>query len=166
MEIKVIDASKVQNVFSNFTKEEFLESEYMDECPIEYELPVLPICQEGADEEECKKCWVNAIKNVEFKNPVELFKEANVTVLDELRIMEEQYKMIATGRDKLKEKLLQQMEFYGIDKFENDNMSITYVKGSTGTKFNSSKFKKEYPDIYQEYCEPTVRSASIRFKVK
>ena len=57
MESKVIDVSKVQNVFSNFTKEEFLESEYMDECPIEYELPVLPICQEGADEEECKKVY-------------------------------------------------------------------------------------------------------------
>lgn len=166
MESKVIDASKVTNIFSNFTKEEFLESEYMDECPIEYGLPVLPICQEGADEDECKKCWVNAIKNVEFKNPVELFKEANVTVLDELRIMEEQYKMITAGRDKLKETLLQQMELYGIDKFENDNMSITYVKGSTGTKFNSSKFKKEYPDVYKDYCEPSIRAASIRFKVK
>lgn len=101
-----------------------------------------------------------------LKNPVEVFAEHNIQLLDELRIAEEQYKMLKEGRDKLKDDLLKQMEMYGVNKFENDKFSISYVKGSTGSKFNSTKFKKDYPDIYKDYCEPSVRVASIRFKVK
>lgn len=151
--------------FKDYTRNEFLE-EHLDDCPEDVELPILPICQEGEDEEECKRCWENAIKDVEFKNPVEVFAEHNIQLLDELRIAEEQYKMLKEGRDKLKDDLLKQMEMYGVNKFENDKFSISYVKGSTGSKFNSTKFKKDYPDIYNDYCEPSVRAASIRFKVK
>lgn len=118
------------------------------------------------DEEQCKKCWENAIKDVEFKNPVEVFAEHNIQLLDELRIAEEQYKMLKEGRDKLKDDLLKQMEMYGVNKFENDKFSISYVKGSTGTTFDSTKFKKDYPDIFKDYSKPSVRAASIRFKVK
>ena len=152
--------------FKDFTREEFLEEYSLTYCPNEFELPILPICQEGGNDKECKMCWKKAIKDVEFKNPVEVFQEHNVQLLDELRIAEEQYKMLKDGRDNLKEQLLKQMELYGVDKFDNDKMSITYVKGSTGIKFNSTKFKKDYPTIYNEYCEPAVRAASIRFKVK
>lgn len=151
--------------FKEFTRVEFLE-QHGDDCPVEFGLTVLPICMEGADEEECKKCWEHATKDVEFKNPVEVFQERNVTMLDELRIVEQQYNMLKEGRDKLKEQLLQQMELHGVDKFENEHMSITYVKGSTGKKFDSTKFKKDYPDIYKEYEVPAIRAASIRFKVK
>ena len=111
-------------------------------------------------------CWEKAIEGIEFKNPVDVFKEHNLAILDELRIVEEQYKMLKEGRDKLKDDLLKQMEIYGVDKFENDKFSISYVKGSTGSTFDSTKFKKDYPDIFKDYSKPAVRAASIRFKVK
>lgn len=151
--------------FKDYTRNEFLE-EHLDDCPEDLGLPMLPVCQEGEDEEECKQCWEKAISNIEFKNPLELFEEHNLTVLDELRIAEEQYKMIKEGRDNLKEQLLKQMELHGINKFENDKFSISYVKGSIGSTFDSTKFKKDYPDIFTEYSKPSVRAASIRFKVK
>lgn len=153
-------------IFKDFTKEEFLEEYSLDSCPSDFKLPIFPICQFGEDDKECKMCWEKAIQGVEFKNPVEVFQDYNIAILDELRIVEEQYNMLKEGRDKLKEKLLKQMELHGIDKFENDKMSITYVKGSTGIKFNATKFKKDYPTIYNKYCEPVVRAASMRFKVK
>lgn len=149
----------------DYTRNEFLE-EHLEDCPGDFALPMLPICQEGEDEEECKKCWEHAIENVEFKNPVEVFVQNNIQLLDELRIAEEQYKMLKEGRDNLKEQLLKQMEMYGVNKFDNDKFSISYVKGSTGSKFNSTKFKKDYPDIYKDYSEPSIKSPSIRFKVK
>ena len=74
--------------------------------------------------------------------------------------------MLKEGRDNLKEQLLKQMELNGVDKFENDKFSISYVKGSTGSTFDSTKFKKDYPDTFKEYSKPSVRAASIRFKVK
>ena len=152
--------------FKDYTKEEFLEEYSLNYCPSEFELPILAICQEGGNDRECKMCWEKAIEGVDFKNPVDVFKEHNIAILDELRIVEEQYKMLKEGRDNLKDQLLKQMELHGIDKFDNDKFSISYVKGSTGSKFNSTKFKKDYPDIYNDYCEPSVRAASIRFKVK
>lgn len=151
--------------FKDYTRDEFLE-EHLEDCPEDVGLPMLPVCEAGDDEEQCKKCWEQAIKDVEFKNPVEVFEEHNIQLLDELRIAEEQYKMLKEGRDKLKDDLLKQMEMYGVNKFENDKFSISYVKGSTGTTFDSTKFKKDYPDIFKDYSKPSVRSASIRFKVK
>ncbi|WP_195238608.1 hypothetical protein [Romboutsia sp. 1001285H_161024_C4] len=152
--------------FNEFTKVEFLEEYSHDSCPNEVGLPILPICKEGDLSEECKKCWELATQKVEFKNPIEVFREKNISVLDDLRIVEEQYNMLKEGREKLKEDILKQMELYGIEKFENDNMSITYVKGSTGTKFDSTKFKKEQPELFGAYQVPAIRAASIRFKVK
>ena len=151
--------------FKEYTKNEFLE-EHLEDCPGDLNLNMLPICREGNDEEECKGCWENAIKDIEFKNEIEVFKEHNLQLLDELRIAEEQYKMLKESRDTLKEQLLKQMEIYGVNKFENDKFSISYVKGSIGSTFDSTKFKKDYPDIFKEYSKPAVRAASIRFKVK
>ena len=151
--------------FKEYTKNEFLE-EHLEDCPGDLNLNMLPICREGNDEEECKRCWENAIKDIEFKNEIEVFKEHNLQLLDELRIAEEQYKMLKESRDTLKEQLLKQMEIYGVNKFENDKFSISYVKGSIGSTFDSTKFKKDYPDIFKEYSKPAVRAASIRFKVK
>lgn len=151
--------------FKEYTKNEFLE-EHLEDCPGDLNLNMLPICREGDDEEECKRCWENAIKDIEFKNEVDVFQEHNIQLLDELRIAEEQYKMLKESRDTLKEQLLKQMEIYGVNKFENDKFSISYVKGSIGSTFDSTKFKKDYPDIFKEYSKPAVRAASIRFKVK
>lgn len=151
--------------FKDYTKNEFLHL-HLEDCPGDLNLHMLPICREGNDEEECKRCWENAIKNIEFKNEIEVFEEHNVQLLDELRIAEAQYKMLKEGRDTLKEQLLKQMEIYGVNKFENDKFTISYVKGSTGSTFDSAKFKKDCPDIFNEYSKPSVRAASIRFKVK
>lgn len=151
--------------FKDYTKNEFLQL-HLEDCPGDLKLNMLPICREGNDEEECRRCWENAIKDIEFKNEIEVFKEHNLQLLDDLRIAEEQYKMLKEGRDNLKEQLIKQMEIYGVDKFENDKMSISYVKGSIGSKFDTTKFKNDYPDTYKKYTVPAVRAASIRFKVK
>lgn len=151
--------------FKDYTKNEFLAEYGHEYCPGEIELNEFPTCSRG-DEEQCKRCWENAIKDIEFKNEVDVFKEHNLQLLDELRTAEEQYKMLKESRDNLKEQLLTQMEMYGIDKFENDRMSISYVKGSIGSKFDNTNFKKDYPDTYKKYTVPVMRAASIRFKVK
>lgn len=151
--------------YKDYTKEEFLK-EHDGDCPDSVGLKVLPNCHNGDFEEECSKCWNDAIKDIDFKNVVDIFAEKNMTILDDLRIVEEQYNVLKEGRDKLKEELLKQMESHGVEKFENENMSITYVKGGTTSKFDSVKFKKEYPDTYKEYSAESKRAASIRFKVK
>lgn len=151
--------------FKDYTRKEFLEK-YGHNCPIKFNLPVFPICSEGEDEKECEMCLENSLKYVEFKPSINDFVEYNATAIDELRIVEWQVKMLSSLRDKLKGDLLSQMEIYGVDKFEDDNVDITYVKGCMGSKFNSSRFKKDFPGTYKEYSDPVIIGASISFKLK
>lgn len=53
----------------------------------------------------------------------------------------------------MKEKLLEAMEKYGVTKFDNDIMKITYFAPSTSTSIDSTRLKKEQPDIAKEYSK-------------
>ncbi len=86
--------------------------------------------------------------------------------MNNLADVESEYKQISNSRDKLKKSLLEMMEDYGIDKFENDKLSITYVKEGKTTTFDSKKFKVDYPTEYEEYIKTSNRAASVRFKLK
>lgn len=66
----------------------------------------------------------------------------------------------------MKKKLQEAMEQYGVKKFENDIISVTYVAPATRTSIDSDKLKKEHPEIVQQYSKTTNVSASIRISVK
>lgn len=153
--------------YTYMSKEQFLKQMELDErCPHEFKLVSIPCLGEGENSNECMICWKNAIKNVEFNNPIVTFEKNAIGILDDLSIMEAQYQMIKAGRENLKQHLLEMMEHYGVSKFDNDKFSISYVKGSTGTTFDSTRFKKENKELYDAYQKESVRAASIRFKVK
>lgn len=66
----------------------------------------------------------------------------------------------------IKEKLLAAMEAYGITKFENDAIKITYFAPSTTTSIDSTKLKKEQPDIAKEYSKTSNKKSYIKIEVK
>lgn len=155
------------NNYTEMTKENFID--YVNEeelCPNNFGLNDSEICDGGDKLTTCTNCWKCAIANMEFFNPLMAFQNNSLTILDDLCIVEKQYQQLDESRKSLKDKLMILMEQYGVDKFENDKISITYVKGSTGTTFDSAKFKKEHKDLYEAYQKPSIRAASIRFKVK
>lgn len=155
------------NSFLDMTKDEFMTYVNKNEmCPFEFDLKGTIICEEGSNEKECTRCWEDAVKDVEFFNPLITFEKNSMQVLDDLHIIEQQYQQLEQGRKQLKDRLMLLMEHYGVEKFENDNLSITYIKGSTGTTFDTTKFKSENPELYKSYQKPSIRAASIRFKVK
>lgn len=63
-------------------------------------------------------------------------------------------------------KLLEAMEAFGVKKFENEQISITYVAPTTKTSIDSTKLKKKYPDIAEECSKTSNVSASVRISVK
>ena len=155
------------NSFLDMTRDEFVSHVNRNElCPSDFKLNEVVICEEGLNETECNQCWENAIKDVDFFNPLITFEKNSIQILDDLHIVEQQYQELEKGRKNLKDRLLLLMEHYGVDKFENENLSITYVKGTTGTTFDTNTFKIENPELYKLYQKPSVRAASIRFKVK
>ena len=63
---------------------------------------------------------------------------------------------------KLKELLGAEYEATGKQSIEGDECKITYIPGSMRETFNSTKFKAEHPDLYEQYLEVSVTSPSLR----
>lgn len=66
----------------------------------------------------------------------------------------------------LKAKLKDAMEMLGKDKFIVDGFSAKIKAGYTTTRFDSARFKKECPEIYEEYLKESSVSSSITLDVE
>lgn len=66
----------------------------------------------------------------------------------------------------MRQSILEAMEANGVEKFDGDLITITYVKPSVRTTFDSKKFAEERPKTYAKYTRETKVKASIRLKVK
>lgn len=66
----------------------------------------------------------------------------------------------------LKEQLQQFMLENGVMKIDNDDVLISYVKGGTSQRFDSTTFKKENPEMYDKYLKSSETKDSIRIKIK
>lgn len=79
---------------------------------------------------------------------------------------ENEKKLAEENRNKVRDKIIQIMKEQGITKFENDNISITYIAPTDAETFDSKKFKEEHPDTYQEYVKITHKKESVRITLK
>lgn len=66
----------------------------------------------------------------------------------------------------LKQKLLEAMEAYGIKSFENEELKLTYVAPASRSTLDTTKLKKDHPDLAEEYTRTSTVSASVRVTVK
>ena len=66
----------------------------------------------------------------------------------------------------LKVKLKDAMEMLGKDKVILDGFSAKIKAGYTTSRFDSARFKKECPDIYDEYLKESSVSSSITIDVE
>lgn len=73
---------------------------------------------------------------------------------------------IKAKQKELKEKLLAEMEKHGILKIETDELTINYVAPYDKETFDSKAFRKNNPDLYDQYVKISTVSGSVRIKVK
>ena len=67
----------------------------------------------------------------------------------------------------IKDSLLKAMETNGIKKFENEQISFTYVAPSTRSTFDKKALQKDHPELdLTKYNKESKISASVRIKVK
>ena len=144
--------------FDRFTEQEQL-------CPAAFALEELKSCS-GDSTSECKECWSRALIGIEFLSPVPGFPVEMLPVLQELQALEIETKSIKEKQSNLKEHLLLSMEKYGIKKWDNDLMTISYVPNTNRVTVDSSKLKKNYPDIYNDCIKTSIVKSSIRIKLK
>ena len=99
--------------------------------------------------------------------------ENGITVLDaetsgKIAEFERQLKAIKEQEEELKKAILEEMESKGIIKVydEINGISITYVAESYRETFDSKLFRKEHPDVYDEFIRMSPVKSSIRIKIK
>lgn len=136
-------------------------------CPFEYE----HCCVECDELEHCESsCNLKPdfCKNSEMngETSLQVFKNANVEVINAIAQISVAKKQIEEQEKTMKEKLLAAMEAYGVTKFENDAIKITYYAASTTTSIDSAKLKKEQPDIAKEYSKTSSKKSYIKIEVK
>lgn len=136
-------------------------------CPFEYE----HCCVECDELEHCESsCNLkpDSCKNSEMngETSLQVFKNANVEVINAIAQISVAKKQIEEQEKTMKEKLLTAMEAYGVTKFENDAIKITYYAPSITTTIDSTKLKKEQPDIAKEYSKTSSKKSYIKIEVK
>lgn len=89
-------------------------------------------------------------------------------IIDSIVEFEQKALEMKLKQDELKEKLKVAMEKNGITKWESPDgrLKVTYRSASTRTSIDSTRLKKELPDIYEEYSKTTDVASSISISVE
>ena len=98
-----------------------------------------------------------------FENDVALLSPSASAMLAEF---ERQAESIKAKQDELKQRILAEMEANGIIKVETDDLTITYIGQTDRETFNKDAFRKDHPDLYDDYVSISPVKASIRMKLK
>jgi hypothetical protein len=164
-EEKLMELKTVEEYSREMTREEFDKfTEEQELCPSD-----LGLRTAGGDEvcsNDCIGCWDNVLVGITFKAAVPSLPKKTLPVLKQLEALEIQSKSIEEKQKKLKEDLLQAMEKYGVKKWDNEVMTISYVAPTTKSTVDSKKLKEELPDIFSKYIKTSNVKSSIRVKLK
>ena len=72
---------------------------------------------------------------------------------------------LAKMEQQLKDMFQEQMELNGIKKYTSPDgtFKATYIAETTTNRFDSTKFKKENEELYNQYLVPATRKAYVKF---
>ena len=66
----------------------------------------------------------------------------------------------------VREKIVESMKAQGLTKFENDKILINLIAAGKRETFDSTRFKKEHPDMYDQYIKTSETKETVRIKLK
>jgi regulator of replication initiation timing len=103
----------------------------------------------------------NAIISYDGDSPV-IAKEVSQKIAD----FEKEIKELKKKEEELKERIKEAMEENGVIKLENELLSVSYVAEYEKETLDTTKLKKELPEIYDGYVKMSKVKASVRIKAK
>lgn len=141
------------------------------------------LCFHFPDEKTCKVIELEPISTEEIEELLrcerdcELYKpktlelaeyetEKIIAVQSELKALNDRKKLLEEQENELKEFLISKMEETGVKQIDNDYFKITYVASSTRESVDTSKLKKEMPEIAEKYLKTSAVKASVRITLK
>lgn len=119
---------------------------------LDKEQSTLGNCEDAFEEEEPTEV-------VPFENKAAAVIQGITDIVTQKKALEEQ-------EVSLREQLEKAMSEYGVKKFENEQLSITYVDATTRSSIDSKALKKDLPEIAEKYSKVSNVKASIKITVK
>lgn len=95
-----------------------------------------------------------------------LFQNKAMVVMRKIAELDIQKKQLEAQDKAVRQELQEAMDKYGIKKFENDILKVTYVEPTTRTSIDSARLKKELPAIAEKYTKTSQVKGSVRIEVK
>lgn len=89
----------------------------------------------------------------------------NPAVSIKLAEFERVVKEFKAKEEELKQKILEEMESKGILSIKSPELTISYVAPTSRETFDSKAFRKDHPDLYDQYVNISLVKASVRMKV-
>ena len=85
---------------------------------------------------------------------------------NKLILLEQQIKRLTDLRDEIRDTIMNEMEYKGIYKLENDELALTYLQENERESFDTVRFKKEHYNLYSMYIKKSRVKPSLRIRVK
>jgi predicted phage-related endonuclease len=95
-----------------------------------------------------------------------LFQSNAIAIMHEIAELDRQKKLLEVKDKAVRQELQEAMDKYGVKKFENDILKITYVEPTTRTTIDSARLKKELPAVAEKYTKISQVKGSVRIDVK
>lgn len=147
----------VEEYSQEMTRDEFMRFVTGNDLwPVDFNLP----------DDESDEAWDKALIGINFKAVVPGLPKEILPVIQKLQELEIQAKSIKEKQDTLKVSILEAMEKYGLTKWDNEVMTISYIAPTTRSSIDSAKLKKELPDVAAKYTKTSNVKSSIRIKLK
>ena len=155
----------VEEYSKEMTRGEFDKFTELEElCPSHLDLK--EVDSEECDIENCTKCWNQALVGIEFKAALPGLPQEIIPVLKQLQELEIHSTKLEEAKKQLKEDLLKAMEKHDVKKWDNEVMIVTYTAPTTRTSIDSTRLKKDLPEVFKEYSKTSNIKSSIRIKLK
>lgn len=97
---------------------------------------------------------------------LQVFQRKEAAVIKAMADMLQQKKTLEEQEKKVRAKLVEAMDAYGVKSFENDLLKVTYVAPTSKTTIDSKALKKDLPDVAAKYSKTSPVAASVRISLK
>lgn len=127
-------------------------------------------CLECEEREKCEDVCSNLSPNckdaINEETALATMQTEAAAIIKSIAALTLQKKQIEEQEKEMRVQLMAAMEKYGVKSFENEDVKFTYVAATTRTTIDSTKLKKDLPDVAAKYSKTSNVSASVKITVK
>lgn len=129
-----------------------------------YDCSEINTCKDKCEEADPQTC--DCAEIYEETTDIALFQSNAMVIMQKIAELDLQKKQLEAQDKVVRQELQEAMDKYGIKKFENDILKITYVEPTTRSTIDTKKLKEDLPAIAEKYTKRSVVKGSVRIEVK